>query len=77
MMRRNPERCKSWPDCTCAEKWRQYQDAPAELFEHAGAVPILAATLACVAKRCPDRRFRDRGTIQLMHPIFAETERVQ
>lgn len=77
MMRRNPERCKSWPDCTCGDKWRLYQNAPAEAFEHQSAAPILAATLACVAKRCPDRRFRDRATVQLLHPVFGEVERLQ
>jgi len=75
MAKPKPERCNRWPDCICAEKWRHYQDAPIEHFEEAG--PVLQATLACVSANCPNPKFRAAATLQLLHPIWTEVERLQ
>ena len=73
------DRCKTWPDCICADHWRRRQSiddewAPTE-EEFRSALTITTAMLACVAKRCPDGRARAHATVQLMHPIFAEGDR--
>lgn len=74
-MAKQLDRCQRWPACICGEKWRFYQDAPIEAFED--AEPIIAATLACVAKRCPDRRARAHAAVQLLHPVFSKVGPLQ
>jgi hypothetical protein len=70
MSKREADRCHRWPECSCGERWRYYQSAPIEHFEH--AQPIIEAMLACVSERCPDARARAHATVQLLNPIFAE-----
>jgi hypothetical protein len=77
MARTRPDYCERWNEgsCPCAQHWQHYQDAPTEHFE--SAQPIIEAMLHCVAARCPDRRFRRQATVQLLHPIFVEGERLR
>jgi len=76
-MRNRPkaDTCRAWPECTCGDRWAFYQDVPALDFESAG--PVLHATLACVAHRCPDLRARQHATVQLLHPVWRDVERLQ
>jgi hypothetical protein len=70
------DRCDTWPTCICADKWKLLEQklpalAPSAEEELEWVTLDVAVMLACVAKRCPDRRARAHAAVQLLHPIFA------
>jgi hypothetical protein len=64
----------NWPECCCGQLWRQWQDAEITPEEYDAAQTVINAMLACVAKRCPNKRARQHAMLQLMHPVFAEED---
>jgi len=62
--------CKTWPDCTCAQHWRQYQDVDWSKMDFAATQPVVKAMLSCISHRCPDAQFRLKAFSQLTHPVF-------
>jgi hypothetical protein len=63
-MKREPDMCRRWPACICKEHWDFYDQAPVEYLEHAQL--IIEAMLACISEHCPDRRYRQHATVQIL-----------
>ena len=76
MPKRKPaDRCERWPECVCKRHYDYYATAPTEHFVN--AEPIIEAMLACISERCPDRRYRQHATVQLMKIQSSNLEKEQ
>jgi hypothetical protein len=67
--------CTLWPDCTCGHSWRRWDRISQEGWDpdqfrlNCGEIDI-RNLLECVARRCPDPKFRKHATRQLLHRVF-------
>jgi hypothetical protein len=70
-----PERCHQWPRCVCNRMWAHWDKALDDLGpepeELRCAQVMINVMLACVECRCPDWRFRQAASVQLLSPVWA------
>jgi hypothetical protein len=72
-------RCQFWPDCTCHETLKHWQDVlPNNRFSFEAlqwAETAIFLALSCVEAHCPSRKHREFAQVQLLNPWWDRQRR--
>jgi hypothetical protein len=73
-----------WPNCGCAQDYRKYKAAVAEMNDPAKPCPTEAEVdavlvhaqpvMACMSHRCSDKHVRTSALIDMLHPVWNDAD---